>query len=258
MAFTLSHAAVAPLLHRLSRQQLPLAALVFGSMSPDLLRLFGVMSYFGHTWTGVITIDLVVGVVCCVLWHFVYRPLVYALFGRNALADSAYQFQDLQPVRRPWEDVALAYLLAVGIGAVTHLIWDGFTHNDFRRFTWSAEFLQQTVQIPLLSAPMPLYHLLQYVTSVLAVPFLWGLVTPVLMAPRWQRSSPGRFAWVSLLLAFAAGAAAVVWRYPALYELLQASTYQALGHASFAFSRGFVAVLTVAAILFRLIFCRRD
>ena len=246
MAFTLSHAAVAPLLYPLFRQQLPLAALAFGAMAPDMLRLFDSQSYFGHTWSGVFTIDVAVSLMLCGLWYMLYRPLIYALFIRTPL-----------PLTGGWINGLLVHLVGVIIGSITHLIWDGFTHNDFRRFAWSAEFLQHTVALPFLTAPMPLYHVLQYLTSIVALPLLGLLLKPILSAPQATKTHTVT-ARALLLLSAVCGGVWVVHDLNKLQTLLQQDFYYYFGRVCFDFGRGFLASLSLCSQLFRAIIYRRS
>lgn len=246
MAFTLSHAAVAPLLYPLFRQQIPLAALAFGAMAPDMLRLFGSQSYFGHTWSGVFTIDVMVSLILCGLWYALYRPLIYALFNRTPL-----------PLTGGWIHGLLVHLVGAIIGSITHLIWDGFTHNDFRRFSWSAEFLQHMVALPFLTAPMPLYHVLQYATSLVALPLLGLLLKPLLGAPQATKNH-AMIARVLLLFCTVCGVVWVMHDLNRLYILLQQDFYDYFGRICFDFGRGFVASLSVCGLLFRAIIYRRS
>ncbi|ROR90960.1 DUF4184 family protein [Nocardioides aurantiacus] len=117
---TLAHpAAVLPLrwLH------LPLAAMVFGSMVPDVPLFMGWASGYAlsHSLPGVITVNLMVALAGLCVWN---------AFVRDALVDMAPN-----PVRmrlaprhrltcRQW----LVAPAAAVVGSLTHLAWDAFTH----------------------------------------------------------------------------------------------------------------------------------
>lgn len=252
MAFTVSHAAVAPILHRLTRGQLPLAALALGSMTPDLLRLFGVMSYFGHTWHGVVSIDLVVGLGACALWYTIYRPFIYAACGRMVGKESN---------QNTWLKQTLLIVLALLIGSATHLIWDGFTHNDFRRFEWSAPFLERTMQMPFIGTPMPLYHWLQYVTSFLALAWLFGLIQPIFNAPVLPFTQvfihARTFARAVIFVALLGGVLATIAQMKAIGVDDAHVTYFAIGQVSIAFARSFGMILTLGSLMYWFIFYHR-
>ena len=118
MPFTVSHAAaVLPFL----RTPLPAAALVVGSMAPDLPYFLplGIPRDFSHSWLGLVTIDLVIGLLVVVAWWLLLRAPVldYApgwLRGR-------------MPERRTGGIVWVP--IAVIVGGATHLLLDTVTHE---------------------------------------------------------------------------------------------------------------------------------
>ena len=126
MPFTVSHvAAVLPMVGRSER--LPAAALVIGSMTPDypwfLTR--GRTSQLSHSPLGLVTVDLAVGLLGFALWRlWVQRPardLLPRAVGERLPQPPGLAVRDL-----PWVGVA------VMLGALTHLVWDSFTHAGRR------------------------------------------------------------------------------------------------------------------------------
>jgi hypothetical protein len=117
---TLGHpAAVLPL----RRLGLPLTALVIGSLVPDLPLYLGWSEGYAlfHSPLGVVTVDLLAGMLLMVLWFSLARDALVDLSPsavRSRLAPRA------RLAARQW---ALAPL-AVAIGAATHVFWDSFTH----------------------------------------------------------------------------------------------------------------------------------
>ncbi|MFI1996574.1 DUF4184 family protein [Actinoplanes sp. NPDC020271] len=111
MPFTGSHpAAVLPFLG----SAMPAAALVIGSMSPDL-PLFVPMPYsveLSHELVGVATVDLAAGAALYLLWTVVLRPF---------LTDR---------IAPPLPDRPHRVVAGLGVGALTHVVWDSFTHAD--------------------------------------------------------------------------------------------------------------------------------
>ncbi|VXC49358.1 DUF4184 family protein [Aeromicrobium sp. 9AM] len=122
MPLTLSHpAAVLPL----RRLGLPMAALVIGSMVPDIPLYLGSRRGYtlAHSPVGVPTVDVVGALLVVAVWFALLRdPLVDLSPAaiRNRLAPRA------RLTRRQW------LLAPVGalIGAITHAGWDSFTHYD--------------------------------------------------------------------------------------------------------------------------------
>ncbi|HRA91422.1 MAG TPA: DUF4184 family protein, partial [Acinetobacter sp.] len=165
MPFTLSHAVLAPPLSKLSRGYLPVAALAIGCMTPDLYRLFTEETIeLTHQWSGLLFPNLLIGLLFCLLWYFIYRPISYRFLGLK------------DPLQiKSFDDVVAFSLMscfAIMLGTATHLIWDGLTHLDFRTFAFK-DFLAQN--IALFGFHYPLHFILQITSSVVTLPFLWSM-----------------------------------------------------------------------------------
>src|SRR4051794_24591045 len=171
-------------------------------MAPDLpYYLPFYQAYPTHTALAVGTSDLVLGALAWLVWHGVLAAPALAtapaaLRGRLAGRAVPGLAARLGSVRQgAWLVVALV------LGAATHVVWDEFTHP--RR--WGAEHLSVLAAT---WGPVPGYRWLQYVSSVVG-----GLVLLVWFA-RWWRRTPVRpvrprpaTRWVWLLL----GAVGVVF-----------------------------------------------
>ncbi|WP_411147052.1 DUF4184 family protein [Streptomyces sp. x-80] len=126
MPYTLAHpAAVIPF----CQGRLMPSALVVGAMAPDwagLLPLPGA-SLASHEWRGIVTVDLTLGMLLLVLFHGLLKQPLLDLAPerlRARLAAPAAGFR-----WRSWSDVGYA-LLAVALGAATHVLWDDLTHGQ--------------------------------------------------------------------------------------------------------------------------------
>lgn len=168
MPFTVSHvAAVLPLtIGRPGRRLVP-AALVIGSMVPDLP--YFVPPYRGSNWThaayGPVTVDLAAGLVLLAIWHFVlYRPL--ADFAPRAIGCRLPAQVPLRGARWAWA------ALSVVLGSATHVLLDAFTHPG-RWGTTRLAWLSYAV------GPLPAYKWLQYGLGAL------GLLVLVVWAAVW-------------------------------------------------------------------------
>ena len=129
MPFTISHVAVVlPFLRRLRRLRV-LSAVVIGSMVPD----FGLFLPWGperietHSIIGLYTFCLPVGLACWWLFLLLINPAVLELLPDAIYVQSREGRVDLGKLSQ-W----VAAAAGVFIGAVTHLIWDGFTHEGAR------------------------------------------------------------------------------------------------------------------------------
>lgn len=162
MPFTLSHAVLAPPLSKLSKGHFPVAALAIGCMTPDLHRLFTQVNHnLTHQWSGVLFPDLPIGIFFCLLWYLLYRPVIYRFLGIHHPLN-VKSFDDV---------ISLSLMSCIGIiiGTATHLIWDGFTHLDFRTFAFK-DFLAQ--DIIFWGFDYPLHFILQIGSSIVTLPFL--------------------------------------------------------------------------------------
>jgi hypothetical protein len=131
MPFTISHAAVVLPFSRLLARWRLLSAVVIGAMVPDFGLFFPWRMYRfeTHSALALFTFCLPVGVTTYWIFQYLIKaPMLEVLpdgpYARwrpySSTADSASVHQ--------W------FLVAVGVlaGAVTHLVWDGFTHENAR------------------------------------------------------------------------------------------------------------------------------
>lgn len=172
---TPAHAVVAIPLRRLG---LPVAAVVVGSMVPDVaVFLPQVFDYdLTHSALGVVTIDLAVGLALLFGWWCWLRepavdllpegarrrvPVVSGLHGRGS-----------------WFGPRV--VLAIVVGATTHVLWDSFTHESAQTTSWLAALDRHW-------GPWPGYQWFQVLSGVLGL----------LLVLRWWRLSWRRAAVVA-------------------------------------------------------------
>ncbi|GAA5065915.1 hypothetical protein GCM10023336_47110 [Streptomyces similanensis] len=182
MPFTLSHAAaVLPAVRGdgTGRGRLTPALLVAGSFAPDLTYyaasvLPGAMGFGAvtHSFAGVFTVDVLIAWALGAAWLLVREPLVALLpparQGRwAALTRCGAPRARVRPAVVPWW-----YVSAV-LGALTHVVWDAFTHLD----RWG------TRVFPVLDRSLPgapLYGYVQYGGSAVAAVVIAVFVVRVL------------------------------------------------------------------------------
>ncbi|WP_406167657.1 DUF4184 family protein [Streptomyces sp. NBC_00996] len=139
MPFTLSHAAaVLPAVRGdgSGRGRLVPAVLVAGSFAPDMTYyaasvLPGAMEFgaFTHSFTGVFTFDVLVAWALVGAWLVLREPLV-ALLPPTRQGRPARLLRCGAPRRRPRTSTALWWYGSAVLGALTHVVWDAFTHHD--------------------------------------------------------------------------------------------------------------------------------
>ncbi|WP_174493293.1 DUF4184 family protein [Acinetobacter sp. Marseille-Q1623] len=166
MPFTISHAVLAPPISKLTGHRLPIAALAIGCMTPDLYRLFTDANYDqSHQWSGLIFPNLLMGLFFCGLWYGLYRPMLFAFSGLN----KALNLKNLND----YSGFILSIIVAVLVGVTTHIIWDGFTHVDFRTVAFKDVLSRQ---ISIFQHSYPLHRVLQIGMSALALPILFWMI----------------------------------------------------------------------------------
>ncbi|MDH6626974.1 hypothetical protein M2271_004797 [Streptomyces sp. LBL] len=170
MPFTLSHAAaVLPAVRAdgSGRGRLVPAVLVAGSFSPDMTYyaasvVSGAMEFgeVTHSFPGVFTIDVLLAWALVGLWLLVREPLVALLPPARQVRPAALLRCGAPRARVRPTSVLWWYVSAV-LGALTHVVWDAFTHLD----RWGMRLF------PVLGrevAGSPLYWYLQYGGSAVA------------------------------------------------------------------------------------------
>jgi hypothetical protein len=169
LPITPAHAAAAWPLHAASRR-LPLAALVIGTLSPDLEYALRLRPYgkFGHSPMGLLVFCVPVTLLLFWGWRALVRPALAPLLPvglRRAL-------EAPEPGRRT--DAAPLAIVAALLGAATHVFWDGFTHQT----GWAVAL------IPFLRRSSPQFQMqyftvAQYASSVagMLVILLWIALT---------------------------------------------------------------------------------
>ncbi|MFF9620906.1 DUF4184 family protein [Streptomyces griseosporeus] len=179
MPFTLSHAAaVLPAVRTdgSGRGRLVPAVLVAGSFAPDMTyyaasAVSGAMEFgdVTHSFPGVFTVDVVIAWALVGLWLLVREPLV-ALLPRARQGRWAALLRCGAPRARVRPAGALWWYVSAALGALTHVVWDAFTHLD----RWGMRLF------PVLGrqvAGSPLYWYLQYGGSAVAAVVIAVFVT---------------------------------------------------------------------------------
>jgi len=162
MPFTLAHPAAALPLWWAAKGRLRLAALVLGTTTPDyeyFLHL-NTVGRFAHTLPGLF-------LVCPAGWVSLW---LFDRFGRHGVATLLPTAWQLPPVpASPYR--VLPTSSALLLGAVSHVIWDGFTHAS----GWGVALLPH-LSDPVLSGPItvPWFKVLQHGSTLLGLAVLAG------------------------------------------------------------------------------------
>ncbi|MFF1282077.1 DUF4184 family protein [Streptomyces sp. NPDC058299] len=187
MPFTLSHAAaVLPAVRRdgSGRGRLVPAVLVTGSFAPDVpYYAAGILpggmesGTLTHSFTGVVTVDVLIACALTGVWLLVREPLL-ALLPAARQAGPAALLRLGAPRARPGVSAAGRWYGSAVLGALTHVVWDAFTHHG----RWGTRL------VPAIGrdrpAGVPLFTWLQYGSSVA------GAVAIALFLVRALRRAP--------------------------------------------------------------------
>ncbi len=210
MPWTVSHPALVLPLQRFSPRPLDFAALILGSMTPDMgyyVNNFK-LATFAHTLPGTFIACVPLGVLLMVVFYLFCKPLCYALPAphRQALLPLCPAF----PVTvGPWAIILPSLLL----GAWSHNLWDAVTH-EHGWFVERIPFLMQPV-VQLTPITVRVYLVLQELST------LVGFVIVVIVYWRWLRRQPAPPADASQSEAwryffwFAIAGASLLFGYPA-------------------------------------------
>lgn len=160
LTFPSHAAAILPLTHPRLRA-LPPAALVVGAGAPDLGYLLRVGG--SHAWSGLWKVTLL-GVMAWLWVELLLLPLLRRMLPRGAPAIAERLVtRGLPRTLGGWGFAVLALLL----GAMTHLLWDGLTHEGL----WPARGLYPGVEV---LGGLPLPRLVQHLSTVVGgVAVLW-------------------------------------------------------------------------------------
>src|SRR5262245_11049353 len=160
MPWTFAHPAAVLPLRRWCPSRLNLAALVLGTLTPDVGYYVESqrLANLAHSFRGSLLVCLPVGVGCLVLFYLFRRPVCHLLPRPHRTL-----LEPLLTSPAPSRLVpVLAVLISVIIGAWTHILWDSFTHEN----GWGVD------RVVLLQEPikqLPAYRFLQHLSTVVGI-----------------------------------------------------------------------------------------
>lgn len=161
MPFTGAHPSI--FLPFLKSKRISATGLIAGSIAPDFEYFIKMSSgsEHSHTAAGIFYFDLPVAFLIALIFHQVVK---------RALSDQLPEFLRSRDVLgRDFEFIDylrshyFAFILCAIIGAASHLIWDGFTHN-----TWVTQRIPvyQMISLRVGKLNYPLFYLLQQLSTI--------------------------------------------------------------------------------------------
>lgn len=200
MPLTFAHPAAVLSIRRITRGRLSFAAMVLGSMTPDVGYFFGRfdVATLAHTLYGLIAVCLPTGLVLQFLLRSFRYPASYLLPQPHRGALATLPLVPLYGSPTTLLFVAISLVL----GAFTHVIWDSFTHQTGWAVQQFPGLRQVVTIIPGLSTEF--FHLLQHISTVLGLAALFVTYTKWLAladARSGANSTPTSDTWRYVLLA---------------------------------------------------------
>jgi len=187
MPYTLSHAAAALPFTRFLLRWRVLSATVIGSMVPDFGYLIPIPLSRGatHSAISLVTFSLPVGLLA--YWIFQYLIKTPVL---NLLPDRAYMRWRAYATPAPIEAPRQWLLAACGVlaGAISHLAWDAFTHENARGIRMLPEL--NDVRFELYGHHVSGGHLLQDGSSLLGLVVVVAMIAYTLRGRSQQPAMP--------------------------------------------------------------------
>lgn len=250
MPFTAAHPAIVlPVLKRL-RGPFTTSALVIGTMTPDFeyfLRLQPVAG-IGHSPVGLIVFCIPVGLVVLAVFHLVVKRPVAMLLPAWVQA----RISPALATPRVDARTALITTLLIFAGAITHVVWDGFTHPNgwaVERWRWLA-----TIVLSVGGVHIAVYKLLQHgSTFVGLIALVWVLVNwlwrqPVVNVPP-NRFTPGVQLKIVAGLATTAVSTGILWVILSVGIPASSRAFQiAIGRLIVATITGFVIAILIFSL----------
>jgi hypothetical protein len=178
MPLTISHPAASVPLRRFG---LALSPLIVGSMAPDFSK-FATLSPacgFGHSWLGAFWFSVPTGLIVLWIFHsFLKQPLfaLLPLSHQKRLAPFLNRFSF-----KPAKQFRLV-LLALLLGAFTHLGWDEFTHQTNLTVRWLPFLNTHLFEVG--SYDIRVYKLLQHGSTI------FGFTLLTFWYFRWFQKAP--------------------------------------------------------------------
>ena len=164
MPWTFAHPLAILPLRRLAPQRFNLMALVIGSIAPDLAYyVFAFdLATLAHHWSGLLLVCLPLGLAVFMFLRLMQAHFIYLLpqIQRQALQAHVSLPQTLSGAQFIWISLALI------LGAMTHIIWDAFTHASGFAVAYF-DVLRLPVEVA--GVHTRVFHVLQHLSSLLGV-----------------------------------------------------------------------------------------
>lgn len=164
MPFTFSHPAAVLPINYTKKGWYSLTGLIMGSIAPDFEYFIRMddKKVYTHTWTGIFLYDIILALLLSFIFHLVVRNAFInntpILLQKRLLTYTTFNWINF--FKKKW----LVVIFSIIIGSVSHLLWDGFTHQE-RLFVHWISFLREDISYA--GKTIPVYSFLQLASSAL-------------------------------------------------------------------------------------------
>ena len=193
MPFTLAHPVAVIFLNKYLKKWGVLSALIIGSMVPDFSYFLplGVGRYETHSIMALFWFCLPVGLGLFYLYHLLLYPVLFSILPTQL---QQRLHGNIVLGKLPASSF-LSIVLCILIGAVTHIIWDTFTHPP-RGLPVPLASLMQIILIQFDGYTFYFYRLLQHLSSLIGI----GLI--IYWIKEWHKNTQPiqQVAWAPPLL----------------------------------------------------------
>jgi len=164
MPWTFAHPLAILPLHRLAPRRFNFMALIIGSMAPDLgYYVFAFdLATLAHRWPGLLIVCLPLGWAVFMFLRLMQTHFIYLLPQIQRQALQAH----LSPTRSLTVSQIIWISLSLLLGAMTHIVWDAFTHASGFAVTC---FAVLRVPVDIAGLHTRVYHILQHLSTLAGV-----------------------------------------------------------------------------------------
>lgn len=164
MPFTFSHPALILPLKFLPRQWFSMTGLIIGSLTPDFeyfLRM-RIQSDYSHTIGGLFWFDLPLGIIIAFIFHNIVRDSLFD--NLPTFLKSRFTPFILINWNKYFKTHWVIVSISIIIGAFSHILWDGFTH-EHGYFVKTIPILSKTTE--LFARQIPILKIIQHTSTLL-------------------------------------------------------------------------------------------
>lgn len=173
MPFTFSHPAIVLPLAKFWKDRFSLTGLIIGSLTPDFeyFMRMKIKSEYSHTFLGIFWLDIPLALIVAFLFHNLVKDSL--INNLPVLLKSRFSNFKKFNWNIYFENHILVVFYSILIGALSHILWDDFTHKTGFFVT---NFSSLNEELNIFNFRVPIYKILQHSSSLIGVIFILYVV----------------------------------------------------------------------------------